>query len=115
MANKGIHKYSVQESQNFQLGQTKSQYLNTTSQNLVPASGSVFVAIQIVADAKFNTLTAEFKDYCFGDNGTDNTFDGTGVGDQVHADDQFPSGMVIYGRWSLINIAAGVVIAYEGK
>ena len=114
-SNKGLHTYTVQESQNFQLGQSPSVFIDNDDQDVTPIDGMVFVAIQIVQDAVFNDLIAEFPDYCFGSTGTDATYAGNGTGDLVTTDVQFPSGMVIYGRWNKIDIDQGVVIAYQGS
>tara|TARA_R100000808_G_scaffold11504_1_gene29473 strand:+ start:2680 stop:3072 length:393 start_codon:yes stop_codon:yes gene_type:complete len=130
MAQKGLHKYTVQESQNFQVGQGPSVFLDTGS-TITPAPNMVFVAVQIVQDAKFNDLVAEHPDYCFGTTGVDAgsgsgsdsdayTGDltgriGHGTGDRVTSTSQFPSGMVIYGRWTSIDLSAGIIVAYQGS
>ena len=106
----GIHNYSVQEAQNVTLGQSGALLTNDTSNDMDAPTGSSWVAIQIIDDATFTTLTQESNRW-YGsaagasdlDSNGDTTFGIT-----------FPSGMTIYGRWSKFNLAGGTVIAYVG-
>ena len=49
MPGKGIHTYSVQESQNAGLGQAGSVYLNNAGTTFTPTNG-VIVAISVLED-----------------------------------------------------------------
>tara|TARA_Y100000401_G_C8324383_1_gene227256 strand:+ start:1868 stop:2233 length:366 start_codon:yes stop_codon:yes gene_type:complete len=121
MANKGMHKYSVQESQNFQIGQGKSYFVDTPNQNITSTGGLVFVAIQVIQDCEFDTLVAEHANYCVGSGGTDAASGGgdydaaNNAGDLVTNTTLFPAGMVIYGRWTSFQLDQGIVIAYLGS
>jgi hypothetical protein len=113
MANKGISKYTVQESQNIQLGQCRSAYLD--SNNAYTCSNSVIVAITIIQDCEFETLTAENPNYCFGDNSTDAVYTDSGCGDVIVNSTVFPAGITLYGRWTTLDLATGVVVIYMSK
>ena len=126
MSNKGFSKYTKKEAKNFELGQGPSMFIDSAA-TCTPPSDMKFVAIQIIQDAKFNDLVAEFPDYCFGTTGVDGAsiagaytgsltgYTGTGTGDLLTSTTQFPSGMIIYGRWTTIDLSAGIVVAYMGK
>ena len=130
MSNKGFSKYTKKEAKNFELGQGPSMFIDSAA-TCTPPSDMKFVAIQIIQDAKFNDLVAEFPDYCFGTTGVDagsgsgsdsdaytgdlTGYTGTGTGDLLTSTTQFPSGMIIYGRWTTIDLSAGIVVAYMGK
>tara|TARA_R100000458_G_C8247959_1_gene225456 strand:- start:980 stop:1354 length:375 start_codon:yes stop_codon:yes gene_type:complete len=124
MANRGISKYTVQESQNIQLGQCRSAQLDSANEYICnggvvgAVTGNVVVAITVVQDCKFQTLTAENKDYCIGTNATDGTYNDTGCGDVINSGATgtvFPAGITIYGRWTNVDLASGVVILYINK
>ena len=42
------------------------------------------------------------------------TVSGTG-GDQINVNNTFPKGITIFGRWTEIDVGAGMVIAYIGE
>tara|TARA_R100001594_G_scaffold144343_1_gene193304 strand:- start:71 stop:418 length:348 start_codon:yes stop_codon:yes gene_type:complete len=111
-----LRKYTVQEADNAALGQAGSIFIDhTTNTTDATAANGVFVAITIIADAKFDTLTPEDgagKQYI----GTGAPSDsGTGNGNvAVGTSIEFPAGVTIYGRWSTINLGGGSVIAYIG-
>ena len=111
-----LRKYTVQEADNAALGQAGSIFIDhTTNSTDATAANGVFVAITIVADAKFDTLTPEDgagKQYI----GTGTASDsGAGNGNvAVGTSIEFPTGVTIYGRWSTINLGGGSVIAYIG-
>ena len=47
---------------------------------------------------------------------TDTTLDSSGgLGDQIDVNDTFPKGCTIFGRWTEIDIDAGMIIAYIGE
>jgi len=130
MANKGLHTYTVQEGTNAGLGQGGSMMISTTGTDFAPPTGQVFVAFTVIGTvaATFESLTADregldgHKFIC------DNTADAgnpvatptvdsirTGPpGDLVDAQD-FPLGITIYGRWTKINLSAGMIVAYLGS
>ena len=113
MANKGLHRYTVAEAQNVQLGQGKSAYLDSTNAYTTTGNNAV-IAIQIIQDCTFTTLAAENVNYCFGDNGADGTYTDAGIGDTITASTVFPSGITLYGRWTEVDLASGVVVLYMG-
>ena len=97
-----IHQYSVVEAENLALGQAGAIFEDGTT----VISSKKIVAIQMVDDSTFTTLTP---------NST--SFIGTagGNGDAVDSSNVFPAGMVIYGQWTAFTLASGTVIAYEGS
>ncbi len=92
--------YSVVGAENISLGQYGSVFINDTALN----TGNC-VAIQFIEDTKFTTLTPESAD-----------FPGTsgGNGDAISSADDFPLGVIIFGRWTGIQLDSGAVIAYQG-
>ena len=88
--------YTVVESQNVALGQAGSAFLDTDATTFTPSSG-VVVAITMITDCGFDTLTAE------GGTGKFITTAGAG-GDTLAAADTFPAGVTIYGRWTSVSI-----------
>jgi hypothetical protein len=109
MAGKGIHTYSVQESQNAGLGQAGSVYLNNAATTFTPTNG-VIVAISVLEDdTAFDTLTAEDSTKYMSQAGT-----GYESGGNAISTNTFPQGSVLFGRWTSISLSAGKVIAYIG-
>ena len=116
MAGKGIHTYSVQESQNTGLGQAGSVFIDTAGA-ITPPSGKVFVAITMLEDSTFNST-----DGLVPEDGDGKTYISTEVasnsvtagGQAIDANNTFPSGLTIFGRWSKITHATGSMIAYIG-
>ena len=106
----GIHNYSVQEAQNVTLGQSGALLTNDTSNDMDAPTGSSWVAIQIIDDATFTTLTQESNRW-YGSAAGASDLDSNG---DTTSGITFPSGMTIYGRWSKFNLAGGTVIAYVG-
>ena len=112
----GVQGYTVSETQNLALGQAGSIYIAGTTNAVTPPLGNVFVAIQVVTAATFDSgvtgLVGE-NDNNFPSTtgtGTDIDSDGGAVVDSV----SFPAGLTIYGRWTSILLDAGSVIAYVG-
>lgn len=93
-------------------GQLGSGFLDT-SDVYVPPSGYVVVAITCLADTNFATLTSEDGASYFG-------FAAAGAGTNstaIAADNIFPQGITIYGRWTNVGITAdniGGIILYLG-
>ena len=100
-----LHKLTVQEAQNAQMGQNGATFISDND-----AHTGKFVAITIVEDTIFATLTAADGDFLYGT--------GSGAGFDSNGDNcasvTFPAGMTIYGRWSTIDLTSGKVIAYRG-
>ena len=107
MAKSRLHKYTVQEAQNAGLGQVGSVYLDGTP--FTPSSGAV-VAITMLTNCTFVTLTPETSDYIeVGSTGYE------AGGDDLEATDTFPAGITIHGRWTTVDVtAADKCICYIG-
>ena len=101
MAN-GIHKYTVQESGNLQLGQAGCDYVVGAA----TVNADTYVAITILTGAT--------------DDGMNST--GTVTATSVDTDIwdtlttvEVPTGITIYGRWSAVTIAADdIALVYRG-
>ena len=123
MAGKGIHTFSVQESQNAGLGQVGSVFLDASGASS-PPTGRAFVAITFLADTIFDAsggLVAENQNQYVNtqaaahneSDGSETTTQGSG-GLQIDASNTFPKGASIYGRWTEIDLTSGMIIAYIG-
>jgi len=123
MAGKGIHTFSVQESQNAGLGQAGSVFLDASGASS-PPTGKAFIAITFLEDTVFDAsggLVAENQNQYANteaaahneSDGSETTIQGSG-GLQIDASNTFPQGVSIYGRWTEIDITSGMLIAYIG-
>lgn len=84
-----------------------------TIDGAVKKRGLVFVAITMMVDTSFSTLTAEKPTLFAGGSITDNEIDTNGA--SVMTGVTIPKGVTIYGRWTAINAnAGGKCIAYLG-
>ena len=83
---------------------------NDTSNDIDAPTGTTWVALQIIDDATFTTLTQESNRW-FGSATGATDLDSNG---DTTSGITFPSGMTIYGRWAKFNLAGGTVIAYLG-
>ena len=95
------------------LGQNGAIFHQGTDTITAPA-GQVFVAIQFIEDAVFNSTNGLKSE---DDTKWPNTQTGaTGIDSDGDAVDSvtFSAGTTIYGRWSQIILASGKVIAYLG-
>ena len=101
MAGKGLHTYTVSESQNLALGQRGCEYLDTDT----AAVSSLIVAITFLEDSTFDTLTAEDASSYMGE--------ASGLGNAVEQD-TFPRGVTIYGRWTAVQLDTGRAVGYLG-
>lgn len=110
--NPGLKGYTTEECQNIALGQCGSVFISDTTENTAP-NGLFYIAITVVNDCKFETLTQADNTVCFGDGGT--ASDAGPPGDLVANTIAFPSGLTIFGRWTTIDLAQGKVIAYLGQ
>jgi len=96
-------------------GQLGSGYLDDTGA-FTPPAGKVIVAINVIANAKFTTLTADTAQ------GNDAAFVGTAAqvtgnganSEAIVAADEFGKGTTLYGRWTACTLASGTVIVYYG-
>ena len=106
-----IRRYSVVESNNIQLGQVGSAFVDTTGQYTAPGSMKI-VMITMLTDVEFGELTQTSTDDNFG---TTPASPGTG-GDTLTSSDTFPSGITIFGRWNSCELqtAGDKIIIYYG-
>ena len=93
-----------------------------------PPTGKVFVAITMLADTTFDSSAGLVADndttagieYAGTDTAAHNlsvaseTVSSGGGGVVVDVSNTFPAGVTIYGRWTKINPASGLIIAYIG-
>jgi hypothetical protein len=93
-----------------------------------PPTNKVFIAITFLADttldssgglvADTNYRSCEFvgTEAAAHDltDGNETITSGSG-GDQIDVNDTFPKGVTIFGRWTEIDVGAGMVIAYIGE
>ena len=106
-----IRKYSVIESQNIQVGQVGSAFTDDTGNTLTPNTG-VFVAITVIEQATFHTLTsAEGAGIDFVGMTASNAATNSTV---IDVDNVFSAGTTLVGRWSAVRVASGSIIAYLG-
>ena len=104
----GIHKFTVQESQNLGLGQGGVDYLTDTS-DYTPPSNTVVVAMTFIEDSVFGTnTTVESTKF------TSQAVAGSGTNADAFGGDTFPAGVTIYGRFTLVHLASGSAMLYIG-
>ena len=119
----GNKKYSVVETGNLGFGQVGSIFLDASGASS-PPTGLVFVAITFLEDTTFDSsggLVAEDENqYANTEAAAHNEADGSETatqgsgGLQVDVNNTFPQGSTIFGRWTEIDITAGMLIAYIG-
>ena len=109
-----MHKYSVVDAQNIQLGQAGSAFVDTEGQ-FTPPSGQKIIMITMLTDVEFSELTPSNINENFGTTVADALQPGTGS-DQLTNSDTFPSGVTIFGRWDSCTLQAGgdKIIIYFG-
>lgn len=95
-----LHNYTVVEAQNINLGQGGAKFISDTSEH----TGS-FVAIAMIEDTVFNTLTPSDTTYGYGVG----SYNGNSM-----ASETIPQGMTIFGKWTTIDLTSGACIAYTG-
>jgi len=115
-------------------GQMGSAYTTGSSDAIKPPTGKVFVAVQILEDTVFDSsggLVAEQRvNNTITGSVTNNVYIGTeaaandlaggsetvdeGSGGKVVDSVTFPKGIVIYGRFTEIDVDSGSVVAYIG-
>ena len=90
-------------------GQSGSTYANANGAATIDApSGKAIVAIQIISESTFTSMTAVTANTCF--NSSDNGF-GTG-GTAIPSNQPLSAGVVVYGEWSQVVFATGAAIVY---
>ena len=106
-----IHKYSVVEASNIQLGQAGSAFHTTTNQ-YTPPSGLKIIMITMLTDTEFSELTASDTTQNFG---TTAVSPGTG-GVALTSSHTIPAGITIFGRWDscTLNATADKIVIYFG-
>jgi len=119
----GKQKYSVVEAGNLGFGQVGSIFLDASGASS-PPTGTVFIAITFLEDTTLDSsggLVAEDEDqYANTEAATHNESDGAETttqgsgGLQIDVSNTFPQGATIFGRWTEIDITAGMLIAYFG-
>ena len=105
MAN-GLHKYTVQEGTNLQLGQAGSDLVTaaTINQTTNPSTNWIAITVLVGSDDDGKNSTASI---------TTTSVD-TNLWDSLSTT-AVPVGTTIYGRWSLVTAASGdTIIAYRG-
>jgi len=110
---KGLHTFTVQEAQNATMGQASTVFVDDTGAFTPRAnSGLVIVAIQVMEDCVFSTLTPEDSDNHVGASSGENTTHNNGEdlnGVTVLA------GTTFYGRWTAATLGtAGKCFYYLG-
>jgi len=93
MAKRGLQLLTVQEAQNAALGQAGSTFIDDTAQHTGP-----YVAITAIEDSVVDVS------------------DCTNIADTMEdaADFTIPKGVTIFGRFDVMSLASGKVIAYKG-
>ena len=93
MAKRSLSKLTVQEAQNAALGQAGSIYIDDTAQHTGP-----YVAVTALEDSVVDIS------------------DCTNIADTMEdaADFTIPKGVTIFGRFEVMSLASGKVIAYKG-
>jgi len=89
---------------------------------ITPPTNKVFIAITFLADTTLDSSGGLIAATDSGDLKFPTTLDGSGAtvytqaggGDAIDVNDTFPAGVTIFGRWTSINVGAGMVIAYVG-
>jgi hypothetical protein len=110
MAAKGLQQYTEKESGNASLGQGGCILNDNTSAACAAPSGKVFIAIQVLDAVQFTALVAENPLLHM------NTVTATGLSTDYAIDtsNTFPTGTIIYGRWTTFTLNAGTCVAYLG-
>ena len=96
-----------------ELGQSGAAYIGDTG-TLTPTDGKIFVAIQIIEDAVFNSTNGLKSEDDTKWPNTQSAATAIDSDSEVVDSVTFPAGMTIYGRWNQIILSSGKVIAYLG-
>ena len=82
---------------------------------VTPPTGKVFIAITFLADTTLDSSGGlEAENAQLWANTEAAALGGGAGGDQIDVNNTFPKGVTIYGRWTSINLGAGMIIAYLG-
>ena len=110
---KGLHTFTVQEAQNATMGQASTAFVDDTGAFTIKAnSGLVIVAIQVIDDCVFSTLTPEDADKHVGVGSSEQTYHTNG---ESLASYSIPAGTTFYGRWTAATMStAGACFYYLG-
>lgn len=97
------------------LGQFGSTFLDSTSTDVKPTTGKVFVAITMLTDCTFDSTTGLVSEdgEVWASTATSSTGSSTS-GKTVTVSYTFPKGVTIYGRYTEIDLTTGTCIAYVG-
>ena len=112
----------------YNFGQLGSAHMhNDNGEDLTPPNGMVIVAITMIGATTFDKLTCDTSNsvtYGATPTETNNVYFGItngntgGNSEAVDASIEFPAGMTIYGRWTVVSLNAqdtdGGIIAYFG-
>ena len=110
----------------YNFGQLGSAHMhNTAGNDLTPPDGMVIVAITMLGATTFDKLTCDTSNsVVYSGTESNNVYFGItnantgGNSEVVDTSIEFPAGMTIYGRWTLVSLAAqdtdGGIIAYFG-
>lgn len=94
-------------------GQYGSIYMTgATDEATCLVSGKVFVSIHVLTDAVFQTLTAETAALHINTANASTDIDAN-AGTNLSSV-SIPAGTTLFGRWTLIDLASGSIIAYIG-
>jgi hypothetical protein len=108
-----------------QFGQQGSVFTDADGA-ITPPTNKVFVAITflagttldssggLVSDTSNDSIEFPSTQASAHDAGAATSVSGTG-GDQIDVSNSFPAGVTIFGRWTSINMGAGMLIAYIGQ
>ena len=100
----GLHKYTVQESENAALGQAGSVFIDDSDIHTGP-----FVAIIAIEDSNVDVSDCTNISNTMVDGLT-----GTTGATTMTTDFLIPAGLTIYGRFEYFSLVDGKVIAYKG-
>jgi hypothetical protein len=97
------------------LGQLGSALITAAGGTATPPNDKAFVAITMLEDTTFTTTTGLLS--VGGSTWTGTAVGSTGSGSGgivVSANNTFPKGLTIYGRYKSVNVATGACVAYIG-
>lgn len=105
----GLQRYTTNEAQNITLGQAGVAFLSGTG-TYTPPTGQVVVAIQFMADSKFDSGDGTTADA----NWPTDAQGGAGTGSVAINQSIMLAGCTIYGRWKTVQLDAGRAFLYLG-
>ena len=89
---------------------------------ITPPTNKVFIAVTFLASTTLDTNGGLVAEYDGSERKFPTTLDPSGNdvyaqaggGDAIDVNDTMPAGVTIFGRWTSINIGAGMILAYIG-